>query len=349
MRKKTVLSVLIFMLLSPLISPQVAVAAETKVYINPQKTSGLDIGEIFSINISVSDVERLGGWHFELYYKSTILNATLTYDPEEGKYVQVLEGPFLKEGGETFLIQHEFNDNYNATHGRIIAACLLLGFNMSVSGSGTLATISFRARAIGNSILHFDFSVLAHPGGEPIDHISVDGAAYVGSYDIGITNLTPSKTVCNDTAVSIDMTVENQGESPVTSEVILHIDGNPHLTQTITELPAGESTTLTYSWDTTPVPLGIYTVTAEAILEGDVDPDDNTYPPPGITITITETIEGDINGDFTVDIFDMVHIALAFDSRPGDPNWNPNADLNNDDIVDIYDVVTAARNFGKSA
>jgi len=65
-------------------------------------------------------------------------------------------------------------------------------------------------------------------------------------------------------------------------------------------------------------------------------------------IFIQYAILGDVNGDGMVDIFDVVLIAIAFGSKPGDDNWNAIADLNNDGIVDIFDVVLLAQNFGKT-
>jgi len=59
-------------------------------------------------------------------------------------------------------------------------------------------------------------------------------------------------------------------------------------------------------------------------------------------------ILGDVNIDGIVDIFDVVLAASAFDSRPGDSNWNHAADLNNDDVVDIFDIALLANNFGKT-
>ena len=59
-------------------------------------------------------------------------------------------------------------------------------------------------------------------------------------------------------------------------------------------------------------------------------------------------LPGDINNDGTVDIFDCVVVALAFGSKPGDPNWNPVADINNDNIVDIFDIVVVALHFGET-
>ena len=56
---------------------------------------------------------------------------------------------------------------------------------------------------------------------------------------------------------------------------------------------------------------------------------------------------GDINGDGTVNIFDIVIIALAFGTRLGDPNWDPRADINGDNFVNIFDVVLAALDYGR--
>jgi len=61
---------------------------------------------------------------------------------------------------------------------------------------------------------------------------------------------------------------------------------------------------------------------------------------------------GDITGnggvpDGKVDIKDVYRVIKAFNSKPGDPNWDPPCDINNDGKVDIKDVYTAIRNFGK--
>ena len=54
----------------------------------------------------------------------------------------------------------------------------------------------------------------------------------------------------------------------------------------------------------------------------------------------------DVNGDGIFDVFDVVTLAKAFGSKPGDANWNYLADLNDDDIVDIYDAILVVQNFG---
>jgi hypothetical protein len=43
-----------------------------------------------------------------------------------------------------------------------------------------------------------------------------------------------------------------------------------------------------------------------------------------------------------------VPVAVAFSSKPGDPNWNTLADINNDSLVDIFDIAVIALNFGET-
>jgi hypothetical protein len=59
-------------------------------------------------------------------------------------------------------------------------------------------------------------------------------------------------------------------------------------------------------------------------------------------------IQGDVNNDGKVDIFDLGTIAHCYNAKPGDPIW-PQAsiyDLNGDNYIDIFDLVIVARNFG---
>lgn len=59
-------------------------------------------------------------------------------------------------------------------------------------------------------------------------------------------------------------------------------------------------------------------------------------------------LKGDVTGDNIVDIFDLVQVAAAFGSKPGDPQWNLMVDLMNDYVIDIFDIVIVAADFGKS-
>lgn len=60
------------------------------------------------------------------------------------------------------------------------------------------------------------------------------------------------------------------------------------------------------------------------------------------------TIEGDVDWDFDVDIFDIVRIAGVYGSEEGDSEFLPECDIDRDGDVDIFDVVRAAGNYGHS-
>lgn len=58
-------------------------------------------------------------------------------------------------------------------------------------------------------------------------------------------------------------------------------------------------------------------------------------------------LAGDVSGDGKVDAADLAAVASAFNSMPGQANWNSAADLSGDGIVDIYDLVLVGRNVGR--
>jgi len=137
----------------------------TLIRVDPSQTIVPEVGQSFSVNVSVVGVSRLAGWSFELYYSNAILNGT-----------EVVEGGFLKSGGNTFMIIN-FTNNYNDTHGRLLASCVLTGVGVKgVDGNGVLATVKFKTRIDGGpSILKLSNTKLSDPNASPITHGTVDG------------------------------------------------------------------------------------------------------------------------------------------------------------------------------
>jgi subtilisin family serine protease len=59
-------------------------------------------------------------------------------------------------------------------------------------------------------------------------------------------------------------------------------------------------------------------------------------------------LAGDLNRDGIVNIYDMVLIATAYGSKPGNPNWNPICDIAPPwNRIDIYDAVQCVADYGK--
>jgi len=124
----------------------------------------------------------------------------------------------------------------------------------------------------------------------------VDGKVYVGSkdykvyafgsHDISITSVTPSSTEAySGQTVNVTVVAKNEG-SFGTFDVRTYYDLTLVGTQTVTDLPQDEEKTLTFSWDTTDVPGGYYTISANAtIVPGETDTADNSFIDGTIKIT----------------------------------------------------------------
>jgi len=182
-------------------------------------------------------------------------------------------------------------------------------------------------------------------------------------YDVGITEIVPSKTLVGQGySLPINITVLNYGAYTETFNVTLYANDTFIELQTIT-LASGNSTTLTFTWNTTGVAKGNYTITAKATqLPDETDTTDNTYIDGWIIVTIL----GDVNGDFEVDVFDKVIVGAAFGATynaidgmywhqppdfPGPCIYcphTPNADINGDGIIDVFDKVIVGYHFGET-
>jgi len=347
MQKKnlTILAIMMLLLLTltsifPASFKPLTLAQETRLYVDPASLLGLEIGNTFQINITISNVIDLYAWQFSLYYLNDILNAT-----------NIVEGPFLKahpDTDETIFSAYIFTDTYNATHGLILAASTLSGVHGGVSGNGVLATITFKVMAEGDSPLSLRETKLVdsvEPFGNLIPHTVTDGIVHVGLHDVAIINTKTSKTITGGSIVYVNVTVENQGQTTETFDVTVYYNSTPIETKTVTNLDVGTTIMLTFQWNTTTVPKGNYTISASAtIIEGETDTADNTY----IDGWVFKTILGDVNGDRKVNIIDITLVAVAFKTTPTDPKWNPNADINNDNTINILDISKVAKEFGKT-
>jgi hypothetical protein len=78
--------------------------------------------------------------------------------------------------------------------------------------------------------------------------------------------------------VYINVTAENRGGITETFDVTLYDDADPIETQTIVNLAGGGTQILNFTWDTTPVPIGEYTLNATAALvPGETDLSDKNF------------------------------------------------------------------------
>jgi hypothetical protein len=166
-------SLLIFLLISILPVFKVS-AASTTIAVNPP-SSYVTVGATFSVDVNVTNVANLTSWQIYLYFLNSVLNCT-----------NVTEGPFLKTVNGTFF-GYDVLNNYNATYGRVLVYCTLLG-SSTANGSGVLTTITFGALSVGDTALHLSETKLGNEKipPQPIDHTTIDGTVHVQSTSLTV-------------------------------------------------------------------------------------------------------------------------------------------------------------------
>jgi hypothetical protein len=162
------------------------------------------------------------------------------------------------------------------------------------------------------------------------------------SHDIAVTSITTNKTVVTENStVSINVTVSNQGDFAETFNITAYANTVVIDTFTNISLESGNSTIIPFTWNTTGFAKGDYTISANITQLGKTI---NSY----VNGVVKGVIPGDINADWAVNILDARRLAGAFGSEPVSPDWNAAADINNDDVVNILDAILLAGHFGET-
>lgn len=219
--------------------------------------------EAFSLNITVSNVTDLYLWVVNVEWNSTVLD-----------FLQYVEGPFLKQGGETTIMDS------GVSPGKISElACTLLGDVAGVNGSGTLVTLTYTALTVGTTSVNITFSDLLNSAGQSISHETGEATIKVlpSIHDVAVSDLTLSKTaVSPNETVTINVTVQNLGDYPETfnltvsyTRLVDPLIGN----QTLTLQPS-QSETLEFTWK--PTTTGLYEIKAyTSEIPNDANPENN--------------------------------------------------------------------------
>jgi hypothetical protein len=164
-------------------------------------------------------------------------------------------------------------------------------------------------------------------------------------HDVAVRSVEPNKNVVGQGySFNVTVTVKNYGVFSETFNVTARIDSTAIETRTVT-LASAEKTDLIFVKNTLNIAKGNYTVSANAtVVPGETETGDN-YMTDGFVLV---TIPGDVNGDGSVNIYDAITFAAAFNSLPGSISWNANADINGDNSVDVFDAILLSGNFGKT-
>ena len=114
----------------------------------------IHVGDTFTLGLRVGNVSDLAGWQFDIAFDPTMLEA-----------IEVNEGDFLKTGGGATFFQKGTIDN---TAGKITGLNSARLSEGGASGTGSLLSISFKAKGEGKTQLTLRNFQLADVTGTPI-------------------------------------------------------------------------------------------------------------------------------------------------------------------------------------
>ena len=109
--------------------------------------AAIHVSDTFTLDISAEDVYDLAGWQFDIAYDPAMLEA-----------IAVSEGDFLNLQGETTFFQKGRIDNATGKIAKLSSARLS---EDGVSGTGTLLSVTFRAKTAGQTQLRLENFQLA--------------------------------------------------------------------------------------------------------------------------------------------------------------------------------------------
>jgi hypothetical protein len=216
------------------------------------------------------------------------------------------------------------------------------------SSRAKIMNVTFQVVGYGVSSLDLNETKLYDSSGNAISHETEDGLLITVIRDVAIIDIIPvPQKVYPNRKVTVYVIARNMGNISETFTVSAYIDDTVLLgTITVTDLSPATNVTLTFYWDTTGLPYcHWHSLSANAsFVPYEIDTTNNLLSGPQIKIKIW----GDINGDGTVNLSDIVLLANAYNSTVGDPRYNSEADLDNDGKVSLTDLVTCALYYNHS-
>ncbi|MEM2522838.1 MAG: cohesin domain-containing protein [Candidatus Bathyarchaeia archaeon] len=211
-----------------------------------------------------------------------------------------------------------------------------------------IVTITFQIKSYGVTELNLIDTKIVNKDGNPIVHEIEDGFFATVIRDVAVKSVhVVNNKVYPGGIVKITVEVENLGDLTETFNVTIYYDNTIIERKTVTDLAAKQKLNITFYWDTSGLSYGTnVTINAEASsVPFEIDVTNNLCTDGYVFIKML----GDINGDRIIDICDVTAATAAYDSRPGDPHWNPEADIAAPyGAIDIFDIVSIAAMYNVS-
>jgi len=291
-------SIVAMLLIISAIVPIVSEVAQAEInstgtyfWVDPSSNIFKSVCTKFNVTIRIKNAPETYAWE-----------ATLDFDNNTLGVMRIFEGPWLSANGakDTFF----FSTDLVAANktGTMSFGCTLREEVAGATGDGILCKIEFHVETCGTSKLDLQDTALLDMHLVRTDYPNNDGFfACTMVHDIEISSVTASPSQVNQgTSVTVTVTVYNggnyteSGSVKVTArprddrEPVVQID----TVKPFTDLAKGDSTPLTFTWDTTTVAGDVYDIVSNATITGtDDDPHDNLYIGPVVRVVCPHDIK----------------------------------------------------------
>jgi len=232
-------------------------------------------------------------------------------------------------------------------------------FQSTFSGSSQNYTLVYGTLGLGKSQgTSANYTLESTMPNQPTgQYNSTNYSLYLGPYytqtlthNIAVTNITISKTIIGQGYITtINITTKNKGIWTETFNITTKANNILIETKAIT-LTKGNSTAITFTWNTIGFAKGNYTINAVAgPIPSEIATADNKLTDGWVVVAMVGDISSDTLGvpDGKVDMVDMWEVAKRFGLNYPDPRFVANFDVDGDLKIDMVDMWIVAREFGK--
>ena len=334
-------------------------------------TTQVQVDDRFTVQFKAENISDLAGWQGDI-----------AFDPAVLKVNSVSEGSFLKQGGGR---THFLKGTIDNTTGRISGVGSARISEGAASGEGTLLSVSFTAKANGDSRLSLREFQAGSSLGETISSRPPDIIVTVGDpsvSDVGddifslSTDVTPVRSgdtftlrlTANDvtdlagwqTHISFDPDMLEAVEVSEGDFLKAEIGGTFFLRGTIDNTAgkirgistaklkgSGNGTGMLLLVTFTAKVIGETRVTFSDFFAGSSSGGAISSEVPEIRITIEDRAfpASDVNADGTTNVLDLILVAQYLGE---DASANPQSDVNGDGTINVLDLIVVAQDFGES-
>jgi hypothetical protein len=307
-------------------------------------------GDTFVVNITITDAYDLS---------ETVFN--VTWDPLVLTALSIVEGDFLDPAATFTAITTTHDDIlYNMT---MATTFINYSHSVGVTGSGTLAKITFEVQSRGGSVIE----LRPHPtwwttywATTPVVVDGVHSNLYdmdfhpPGNYrwifDLYTVQDWAYPTWTNLYRITVNPI--NNGFLHMAYNLTIYVNGTIAESRVLTLVGkkhgAANKRTETFEWNITGLDYGTYPITAN-ITDQDPDLDDDPNNDDYVFGTPTTIrIPGDTDGDADVDSYDFYQFSGKYGLDKDDMGFDRYADIDGDGDVDSYDFYLFSGKYGQS-